>query len=744
MPGARQASESESSRPKSVYDRYKDAIESPQHPNIKVRIMTWNMHGNVPRGDLEVLFGRVEPYEPPKPGWDDDGATYAHDCHGMQAKGQANTPRADRIPQLPLTDTHPYHIVVVSCQECPWGEGGQLMHKLHTAGEIGGAYRSSRAKRDVSAAEIQAQLTSPTPASPVEAQGEWHRPDLSVTIPSAPLSPISSLSPMEEREVVTNNDGSQVVVTSRAWSKICQDWLCNGVRRTGDEILSGQVHSGMSDTSMSEDSFLSPTTATSQRGPISPQWMRNPPDQLGPYALVIKERLMGCYSAVYVWRGCIDRVHGASAHVVTSGLLAGRMGNKGGIGISLKLGSTRLLFINAHLAAHPNRLDTRIANIQKIKSEMKVDTFLPPDDPDIDKNDVTRNFDHCFWCGDLNFRIDITRKHADWLLQNHSYDDALEFDQLRKLLREGSALSGFHEAPIDFPPTYKYDVEKAQRQKLRHKTSLPTSATASSSSGASVRRTSSTSSFHEAEAVHKKSIWRRFFHKVYQSDEPMAEEAAAIQEKNAATLTHRLSASSLSNASTSSSVLETDDAQLAANQGRSESPTPSSTPKLVQSLTNKLSHVNVVEKIESAMSGKSASYDSSAKQRVPSWCDRVLWRNNDFPRNHDGARSPTMHKKKSRMFPWLGKIRDKYTASHDIEAETTHNLLASAPLDWLNTIIDSNKTSLVNKLLDDDLVVPRKGEVKVLEYCTIDDDGVQALGARSDHRPVIFSAAIGI
>lgn len=30
--------------------------------------------------------------------------------------------------------------------------------------------------------------------------------------------------------------------------------------------------------------------------------------------------------------------------------------------------------------------------------------------------DVTDRFDFAFLCGDLNFRLDITRLHADWLI----------------------------------------------------------------------------------------------------------------------------------------------------------------------------------------------------------------------------------------------------------------------------------------------------------------------------------------
>lgn len=73
--------------------------------------------------------------------------------------------------------------------------------------------------------------------------------------------------------------------------------------------------------------------------------------------------------------------------------------------------------------------------------------------------------------GDLNFRLNISRLHADWLVQAKDFTNALQFDQLRAILRESdSALGGFGEAPIHFAPTYKYDLRKTTRR-LVHKPS---------------------------------------------------------------------------------------------------------------------------------------------------------------------------------------------------------------------------------------------------------------------------------
>jgi hypothetical protein len=44
------------------------------------------------------------------------------------------------------------------------------------------------------------------------------------------------------------------------------------------------------------------------------------------------------------------------------------------------------------------------------------------------------------------------------LITSPEYEQALAFDQLRNIMRNGQAFVGFQEAPIDFPPTFKYDV----------------------------------------------------------------------------------------------------------------------------------------------------------------------------------------------------------------------------------------------------------------------------------------------
>jgi hypothetical protein len=69
-----------------------------------------------------------------------------------------------------------------------------------------------------------------------------------------------------------------------------------------------------------------------------------------------------------------------------------------------------------------------------MQSELAVDDFLQPDDPRMvaeglalianfrtpshftQPTDITDRFDFTFLFGDLNFRLDLSRLHADWLI----------------------------------------------------------------------------------------------------------------------------------------------------------------------------------------------------------------------------------------------------------------------------------------------------------------------------------------
>jgi len=98
------------------------------------------------------------------------------------------------------------------------------------------------------------------------------------------------------------------------------------------------------------------------------------------------------------------------------------------------------------------------------QGELTVDDFLTNDDRRFMGEDLTDRFDYTFLFGDLNFRLDISRLHADWLISRRDYAQALGFDQLRNLMQHGDSFVGFNEADINFPPTFKYDVMRTLKR----------------------------------------------------------------------------------------------------------------------------------------------------------------------------------------------------------------------------------------------------------------------------------------
>lgn len=68
--------------------------------------------------------------------------------------------------------------------------------------------------------------------------------------------------------------------------------------------------------------------------------------------------------------------------------------------------------------------------------------------------------DHVIFMGDLNYRIDgIDEVDLHEHIDNGKYDKLMHFDQLYRERRAGKVFVGMHEAPVNFPPTYKFSCD---------------------------------------------------------------------------------------------------------------------------------------------------------------------------------------------------------------------------------------------------------------------------------------------
>ncbi|KAI2501116.1 hypothetical protein MHU86_13339 [Fragilaria crotonensis] len=148
--------------------------------------------------------------------------------------------------------------------------------------------------------------------------------------------------------------------------------------------------------------------------------------------------------------------------------------------------SVKMLFVTAHLAAHVKNVDSRNMDYWRIASELQAQAparFLPTK-PNTARDDESTgtgshlidSVDRIFFCGDLNYRVDLPREiteHSILTIKRlmklgdaESLKKAEELrsglllhDQLRQVLAQGAAFPGFAEGRITFMPTFKFDMD---------------------------------------------------------------------------------------------------------------------------------------------------------------------------------------------------------------------------------------------------------------------------------------------
>ena len=226
-----------------------------------------------------------------------------------------------------------------------------------------------------------------------------------------------------------------------------------------------------------------------------------PPDC--PYTVVHAEKLVGLFSCIFIKSSERTGLKDVAITSVKRGI-GGMYGNKvseafdlreslakrcliqGGIVARFAVDNSSICFINCHLAAGQNHVRARNSDLAAILDEKEA---LPPSLSDLDfvayagGGDGTMILDHEFVFvskvavamklglirdyqlnGDLNYRIDQRRDTTIAAVQSGQLDFLLQHDQLLKEVRYNRSfrLHTFVEAPITFPPTYKYDRRSSE------------------------------------------------------------------------------------------------------------------------------------------------------------------------------------------------------------------------------------------------------------------------------------------
>lgn len=151
------------------------------------------------------------------------------------------------------------------------------------------------------------------------------------------------------------------------------------------------------------------------------------------------------------------------SHVQTSSVktgIANTLGNKGAVAIGFQFGGTSLCFINAHLTSGNEKCTRRNQNYHDIIKALNLghDRFSV--------FDLTNRFDHLFFLGDLNYRLDMDIHGILPLIKKQDYADLYKVDQLRREKELNKVFYRFQEEEILFPPTYRY--ERGNRETYAH------------------------------------------------------------------------------------------------------------------------------------------------------------------------------------------------------------------------------------------------------------------------------------
>ncbi|XP_033224962.1 inositol polyphosphate 5-phosphatase OCRL isoform X2 [Belonocnema kinseyi] len=225
-----------------------------------------------------------------------------------------------------------------------------------------------------------------------------------------------------------------------------EEWL------SSDPVAPDLYAIGFQELDLSKEAFLFNDT------PREEEWRQVVTKSLHPkatYEQVALVRLVGMMLIVFAQDGHVPFIKNVSVDTVGTGIM-GKMGNKGGVAVSLSFHNTSVCFVNAHLAAHCEEYERRNQDYADICGRLSFARCVDSTAPYIPKGFKDHN--QIYWLGDLNYRItEMDLPTAKDYINSGQFSHVLKLDQLVQQRKLCKVLVGFQEAEIKFKPTYKYD-----------------------------------------------------------------------------------------------------------------------------------------------------------------------------------------------------------------------------------------------------------------------------------------------
>ncbi|KAL9234147.1 hypothetical protein vseg_009048 [Gypsophila vaccaria] len=181
------------------------------------------------------------------------------------------------------------------------------------------------------------------------------------------------------------------------------------------------------------------------------QWRRRKPE----YVRIVSKQMVGIFLTVWVRKSLRKHIQNLKVSTVGVGVM-GYIGNKGSVAVSMSIYQTLFCFVCTHLTSGEKEMEQhkRNADVLEIhrRTQFRADSGLR----------VPKSiYDHerIIWLGDLNYRISLSFEETKQLISRKEWPKLIEKDQLVKELRKGHVFYGWCEGELNFPPTYKYEID---------------------------------------------------------------------------------------------------------------------------------------------------------------------------------------------------------------------------------------------------------------------------------------------
>ncbi|XP_068490412.1 type IV inositol polyphosphate 5-phosphatase 3 isoform X2 [Phaseolus vulgaris] len=171
------------------------------------------------------------------------------------------------------------------------------------------------------------------------------------------------------------------------------------------------------------------------------------------YVRIVSKQMVGIFITIWVRRSLRKHIQNLKVSSVGVGIM-GYIGNKGSISISMSIYQTLFCFICTHLTAGEREVDElkRNADVREIHQRTQFYTLA-----DIGVPRKILDHERIIWLGDLNYRINLSYEKTRDFISKKQWSKLIEKDQLTKELEKG-VFHGWSEGALNFPPTYKYEI----------------------------------------------------------------------------------------------------------------------------------------------------------------------------------------------------------------------------------------------------------------------------------------------